>query len=97
MFRMARKRYSSVWGISQTLEDFVGTEYQPKPHGPGIVKNSSIKIVGPQPGDVSALVNHLFLNEVAISEVKRFTWDDPNNQFTYDEVEKAVAALLESK
>ncbi len=27
-------------------------------------------------------------------EVKRFTMDDPNNQFTYDEVEKAVAALL---
>lgn len=28
-------------------------------------------------------------------EVKRFTWDDPNNQFTYDEVEKTVAALLD--
>ena len=27
-------------------------------------------------------------------EVKRFTMDDPNNQFTYDEVEKAVVALL---
>jgi hypothetical protein len=73
LFRTARKRNSSVWGISQTLEDFVGTDYQPKPHGPGIVKNSSIKIVGPQPGDMSALVNHLFLNEVAISEVKRFS------------------------
>ena len=30
-------------------------------------------------------------------EVKRFTMDDPNNQFTYDEVEKAVAALLGTK
>jgi len=30
-------------------------------------------------------------------EVKRFTMDDPNNQFTYDEVEKAVVALLDSK
>ncbi len=30
-------------------------------------------------------------------EVKRFTMDDPNNQFTYDEVEKAVAALLDAK
>jgi thiol-disulfide isomerase/thioredoxin len=30
-------------------------------------------------------------------EVKRFTMDDPNNQFTYDEVEKAVAALLGAK
>jgi thiol-disulfide isomerase/thioredoxin len=30
-------------------------------------------------------------------EVKRFTWDDPNKQFTYDEVEMAVAALLEGQ
>ncbi len=30
-------------------------------------------------------------------EVKRFTMDDPNNQFTYDEVEKSVVALLDSK
>jgi len=73
LFRTARKRNSSVWGISQTLEDFVGTDYQPKLHGPGIVANSSIKIVGPQPGDVSALLTHMFLNEVAINEVKRFS------------------------
>jgi thiol-disulfide isomerase/thioredoxin len=30
-------------------------------------------------------------------EVKRFTMDDPNNQFTYDEVDKAVVALLDGK
>jgi hypothetical protein len=30
-------------------------------------------------------------------EVKRFTMDDPNNQFTYNEVEKAVVALLSAK
>jgi thiol-disulfide isomerase/thioredoxin len=30
-------------------------------------------------------------------EVRRFTMDDPNNQFTYDEVEKAVVALLDKK
>lgn len=30
-------------------------------------------------------------------EVKRFTMDDPKNQFTYDEVEKAVANLLDAK
>ena len=30
-------------------------------------------------------------------EVKRFTMDDPNNQFTYDEVEKAVTSLLGEK
>jgi thiol-disulfide isomerase/thioredoxin len=27
-------------------------------------------------------------------EIKRFTWDDPNHQFTYDDVEKTVAAML---
>ena len=30
-------------------------------------------------------------------EVKRFTLDDPDNQFTYAEVEKAVEALLDGK
>jgi thiol-disulfide isomerase/thioredoxin len=30
-------------------------------------------------------------------EVRRFTMDDPNNQFTYDEVEKAMVALLDGK
>jgi thiol-disulfide isomerase/thioredoxin len=30
-------------------------------------------------------------------EVRRFTMDDPNNQFTYDDVEKAVAELLRIK
>jgi thiol-disulfide isomerase/thioredoxin len=30
-------------------------------------------------------------------EVKRFTMDDPDNQFTYDEVDKALAALLNGK
>jgi thiol-disulfide isomerase/thioredoxin len=30
-------------------------------------------------------------------EIKRFTLDDPNNQFTYDQVEQAVAALLKGE
>ena len=30
-------------------------------------------------------------------ELRRFTMDDPKNQFTYDEVEKAIIALLDSK
>ena len=30
-------------------------------------------------------------------EVKRFTLDDTENQFTYEEVEKVVAALLDGK
>jgi hypothetical protein len=72
LFRTARKRNSSVWGISQTVEDFVGTEAQPRPHGPGILKNASTKIIGQQPGDVSALVNHLSLNPVAVGQVKEF-------------------------
>jgi len=72
LFRTARKRNSSVWGISQTVEDFVGTESQPRLHGPGILKNASTKIIGQQPGDVRALVNHLSLNPVAVGQVKEF-------------------------
>jgi hypothetical protein len=72
LFRTARKRNSSVWGISQTVEDFVGTRSQPRLHGPGILKNASTKIIGQQPGDVSALVNHLSLNPVAVGQVKEF-------------------------
>jgi len=72
LFRTARKRNSSVWGISQTVEDFVGTESQPRMHGPGILKNASAKIIGQQPGDVSALNTHLYLNAVAVAQVKQF-------------------------
>jgi hypothetical protein len=72
LYRTARKRNSSVWGISQTVEDFVGTESQPRAHGPGILKNASTKIVGQQPGDVTPLVAHLNLNPAAIHEVKSF-------------------------
>ena len=72
LFRTARKRNSSVWGISQAVEDFVGTESQPRLHGPGILKNASIKIIGQQPGDVRALVSHLYLNPVAVGQVKQF-------------------------
>jgi len=72
LYRTARKRNSSVWGISQTLEDFVGTEFQPRLHGPGILKNASTKIIGQQPGDVAPMVNHLNLNPVAVHQVKGF-------------------------
>jgi type IV secretory pathway VirB4 component len=72
LFRTSRKRNSSVWGISQTVEDFVGTEFQPREHGPGILKNASTKIIGQQPGDVTPLVHHLNLNPVAVNEVKGF-------------------------
>lgn len=72
LFRTARKRNSSVWGISQTLEDFVGTSSEPRPHGPGIVKNSHTKLIGQQPGDMSALETQLHLNDVALSAIKRF-------------------------
>jgi type IV secretory pathway VirB4 component len=72
LFRTARKRNSSVWGISQTLEDFVGTATEPRPHGPGIVKNSHTKLIGQQPGDMTALERQLFLNDVALSAIKRF-------------------------
>ena len=70
LFRTARKRNSSVWAITQTVEDFVGTERQPRLHGPGIVKNSTTKIIGQQRGDLAALANHLYLNEVVLKEIK---------------------------
>ncbi|MGH9511339.1 MAG: VirB4 family type IV secretion system protein [Terriglobales bacterium] len=73
LFRTARKRNASVWGISQTAEDFVGTETNPRAHGAGIVKNSSTKIVGPQPGDMRALREYLYLNETALNQVKHFS------------------------
>lgn len=73
LFRTARKRNASVWGISQTAEDFVGTETNPRIHGAGIVKNSSTKIIGQQPGDMRALRDHLHLNETALNQVKRFS------------------------
>jgi type IV secretory pathway VirB4 component len=73
LFRTARKRGASVWGISQTLEDFVGTKQRPKEHGAGILRNTSVKVIGQQPGDVSPLVEHLALNEVALGEIKRFS------------------------
>ncbi|HLY61331.1 MAG TPA: hypothetical protein VKV95_11325 [Terriglobia bacterium] len=72
LFRTARKRNSSVWGISQTVEDFVGTEFQPREQGPGILKNAATKIVGRQSGDVTPLVHHLGLNPVALNEIKLF-------------------------
>jgi hypothetical protein len=72
LFRTARKRNSSVWGISQTVEDFVGTATEPRPYGPGILKNSSTKIIGKQPGSVAPLAEHLFLNATAINEIKQF-------------------------
>ena len=73
LFRTARKRNASVWGISQTAEDFVGTESSPRVHGAGIVKNSTTKIIGQQPGDMTALREHLYLNETALNQIKHFS------------------------
>ncbi len=73
LFRTARKRNASVWGISQTAEDFVGSDSKPRVHGAGIVKNSSIKVVGQQPGDMTALREHLHLNATALNQIKHFS------------------------
>ena len=73
LFRTARKRNASVWGISQTAEDFVGTESNPRVHGAGIVKNSTTKIIGQQPGDMTALREHLHLNDTALNQIKHFS------------------------
>lgn len=39
----------------------------------------------------------VFVYDADGKEIKRYTWDDPNNQFTYEQVEKDVAALLSAK
>jgi hypothetical protein len=59
--------------MSQTAEDFVGTESKPRPHGAGIVKNSTTKIIGQQPGDMTALREHLHLNDTALNQIKHFS------------------------
>jgi type IV secretory pathway VirB4 component len=71
-YRTTRKRYGSVWGIGQTPEEVVGTREKPNPYGPGIVKNASTKIIGKQPGDMTAHREYLNLNETAINQIKRF-------------------------
>jgi type IV secretory pathway VirB4 component len=82
LFRTARKRDASVWGISQTPEDFVGTAEDPKPSGAGIMKNATTKIIGKQPGDMSALREHLHLNETAINQIKTFS--NPKKGYSSD-------------
>lgn len=73
LYRTARKRDVSVWGISQNVEDYVGTKDKPRPHGAGILKNASTKIIGQQPGDTSPLQEHLRLNDTAVNQVKHFS------------------------
>jgi len=51
---------------------FVGTEFQtagPRARNP---ENASTKIIGQQPGDVTAMVNHLNLNPGSVNQVKGF-------------------------
>lgn len=71
-YRTARKRYASVWAISQTPEDFVGTREKPNPYGAGIVKNASTKIIGKQPGDMTTHREYMHLNETAVNQIKAF-------------------------
>jgi hypothetical protein len=73
LFRTARKRGVMVCGISQTIEDYVGTKDKPRLHGPGILKNSSTKIIGQQPGDTGPLRDHLYLSDTAINTIKGFS------------------------
>ena len=74
LFRTGRKRGASIWGISQALEDFVGTETKPRPNGPGIVNNVSTKILGQQHGDSENYSStYLHLNSTALSEVRGFS------------------------
>jgi type IV secretory pathway VirB4 component len=73
LYRTARKRNGGIWGISQTAEDFVGSPADPIAHGAGILKNCTTKIIGQQPGDTTALREHLHLNDTAINQIKHFS------------------------
>jgi hypothetical protein len=73
LYRTARKRNGAIWGMSQTVEDFVGSPSDPIAHGAGILKNCSTKIIGQQPGDSSVMREHLHLNETAINQIKHFS------------------------
>src|SRR5579875_2353024 len=73
LFRTARKRYGSVWGISQTPEDFVGTETKPREQGQGRLETATTKIIGEQRGDTRVVVKHLSLNGAGVREVKEFS------------------------
>ncbi len=73
LYRTARKRGGSIWGISQNVEDYVGTKEKPRLHGTGILKNASTKIIGQQPGDTTPLYEHLRLNDTAIGQIKQFS------------------------
>lgn len=46
--------------------------------------------------EISAIPS-VFLFDAQGKEVHRFTLEDPNDQFTYDQVEKAIEALLDGK
>ena len=73
LYRTARKRNSSVWGIEPDgRRARVGTEFQPRVHGPGILENAHHQDHRQQPGDVTPLINHLNLNPVALNQVKGF-------------------------
>src|SRR4051794_15382425 len=50
----------------------VGTTDRPNEHGAGIVKNATTKIIGKQPGDMTALREHVHLNETALNQIKAF-------------------------
>jgi hypothetical protein len=73
LYRTARKRNGGIWGISQTAEDFVGSAADPIAHGAGILKNCTTKIIGQQPGDTTALRQHLHLNDTALNQIKHFS------------------------
>jgi len=52
--------------------------------------------VGFEKLDIGA-IPAVFLYGPGGKEIARFTMDDPNNQFTYDDVEKAIVAVLDGK
>lgn len=69
LFRTARKRNASVIGISQSIEDFTGTEEEPKKIGGYILTTISFVMLGRQDGSLRPLQKYLQLNDATTSYV----------------------------
>jgi len=71
LFRTARKRNASVWGISQTPEDFVGTLDRPNEHGAARQKCDD-KDHRQTARRYDCTREHVHLNETALNQIKTF-------------------------
>lgn len=67
LFRTARKRNASVWGVSQSIEDFTGTTDKPKASGGYMLTTIGFMMLGRQDGSLSPLEHFLKLNPTVLT------------------------------